>query len=272
MQVKFFCPQWGSKTMPFLAFIKLAKKEGYDGVEISFPDAKDSQKEYLSILADYGMPYIVQHHETDKNNLDDYLEEYTRRMEILADVKPLFINSQTGKDFFSFEDNCRIIEKANEIEEKSGTPVYHETHRGKFSFACHLMPDYLKAFPQMKVTADFSHWVNVSESMLEHQQENLDKVIPHVFHIHSRVGSTQSAQVNDPRTPENIPFLDRHIEWWDSIINERTENGDSEFTITPEFGPAPYMPLLPFTQQPIANQWDINKYMMDLIKSRYNNQ
>ena len=134
------------------------------------------------------------------------------------------------------------------------------------------MPDYLKAFPQMKVTADFSHWVNVSESMLEHQQENLDKVIPNVFHIHSRIGCAQSAQVNDPRTPENIPFLDRHIEWWDSIINERTENGDSEFTITPEFGPAPYMPLLPFTQQPIANQWDINKYMMDLLKSRYNKQ
>ena len=147
----------------------------------------------------------------------------------------------------------------------------HETHRGKFSFACHLMPDFLNAFPELKITADFSHWVNVSESMLEHQQENLEKVFPHVFHIHSRVGYNESAQVNDPRTPENKVFLDRHIEWWDTIIDIRKKNGDTEFSITPEFGPAPYMPLLPFTKQAVANQWEINLFMKDILNSKYNN-
>jgi len=272
MKVKFFCPLWGSANMPFSVFIKRAKEEGYDGVEISLPDSIVQQKEYLSVLSDYGVPYIIQHWQTNRKNVDEYISEYITRMEMNAHTKPLFINSQTGKDFFSFEDNCRIIEKASEIEAKTGIPVFHETHRGKFSFACHSMPDYLKVFPEMKITADFSHWVNVSESLLEHQQENMDKVIPHVYHIHSRVGHTQSAQVNDPQTPENKQFLDRHIEWWDAIIKERTENGDKEFTITPEFGPAPYMPLLPFTQQPISNQWGINKYMMALLRSRYNNQ
>jgi sugar phosphate isomerase/epimerase len=269
MNVKFFCPRWGSENIPFLDFIKLVKEEGYDGVEISLPDSIVEQKEYLTVLADYNVPYIIQHWQTDKKNVDEYISEYTTRMEMNAHTKPLFINSQTGKDFFSFEDNCRIIEKANEIESKSGVPVFHETHRGKFSFACHVMPKYLEVFPEMKITADFSHWVNVSESLLDHQQENLDKVIPNVYHIHSRVGHTQGAQVNDPELPENKVFLDRHFEWWDAIIKERKGKGDSEFTITPEFGPAPYMPLLPFTQQPISNQWKINKYMMKMLKSRY---
>ena len=175
MKIKFFCPRWGSENIPFYDFIQLATKEGYDGVEISLPDSSDLKSEYLSVLSDCGIPYILQHWQTDKKNAVDYISEYADRMDILAEARPLFINSQTGKDFFSFDDNCRIIEKANEIEAKSGIPVYHETHRGKFSFACHVMPDYLKVFPEMKITADFSHWVNVSESLLEHQQENLEQ-------------------------------------------------------------------------------------------------
>lgn len=271
MIIKFFCPRWGSENIPFADFIQLAKKEGYDGVEISLSEIKEMQKEYLAILSDTGTPFILQHWQTDRRNLKDYLPEYTSRMEILADAKPLFINSQTGKDFFSFEDNCRVIERANEIETKTGVPVYHETHRGKFSFACHTMPAFLDVFPDMKITADFSHWVNVSESLLEHQQETLEQIIPNVFHIHSRVGYPEGPQVNNPETPENKTYLDRHLEWWDAIIKERVEKGDSEFTITPEFGPAPYMPLLPFTQEPVSNQWEINKYMMTFLRLRYKN-
>lgn len=256
--------------MPFAAFISKVMEDGYDGVEISLPDSVTKQNEYLAILADAGIPFILQHHQTDKKTANEYIPEFVSRLEMLADVKPLFINSQTGKDFFSFEENCRIIEKANEVEAKSGISIFHETHRGKFSFACHVMPAYLNIFPEMKITADFSHWVNVSESLLEHQQETIDRIIPNVHHVHSRVGFPEGPQVNHPKAPENKSYLDRHLEWWDAIINERKKQGEKEFTITSEFGPVPYMPTLPFTAQPVANQWEINKYMMSLLEERYN--
>lgn len=270
MNVNFFCPRWGSENIPFSAFIKKVLDEGYDGVEISLPEATSEQKEYLAILADTGMPFILQHHQTNKKTANEYIPEFVSRLEMLANANPLFINSQTGKDFFSFEDNCRIIDKANEVEVKSGIPIFHETHRGKFSFACHVMPSYLKAFPKMKITADFSHWVNVSESLLEHQQETIERIIPQIHHVHSRVGYPEGPQVNHPGAPENKPFLERHLEWWDAIISEREKQGDTEFTITSEFGPVPYMPTLPFTAQPVSNQWEVNKYMMTLLKERYN--
>jgi len=269
MNVKFFCPRWGSESLLFSVFIQKVMDDGYDGVEISLPDSTKLQKEYLSVLSDAGIPFILQHHQTDKKTVDEYISEFVSRMEMLADANPLFINSQTGKDFFFFEDNCRIIEKANEVEAKSGVPIYHETHRGKFSFACHVMPEYVDVFPDMKITADFSHWVNVSESLLEHQQETIDRIIPNVFHVHSRVGYLEGPQVNHPGAPENKPFLERHLEWWDAIIDERKKQGEKEFTITSEFGPVPYMPTLPFTLQPVANQWEVNKYMMSLLKERY---
>jgi hypothetical protein len=30
------------------------------------------------------------------------------------------------------------------------------------------------------------------------------------------------------------------------------------------------MPIQPFTQMPISNQWEINVYMKDLLDARYN--
>lgn len=270
MNVKFFCPRWGSESIPFAAFISKVLEDGYDGVEISLPDSVSKRNEYLAILADAGIPFILQHHQTDKKMANEYIPEFVSRLEMLADAKPLFINSQTGKDFFSIEDNCRIIEKASKVEAKSGVPIFHETHRGKFSFACQVMSAYLDVFPEMKITADFSHWVNVSESLLQHQQETIDRIIPNVHHVHSRVGFPEGPQVNHPKAPENKSYLDRHLEWWDAIINERKKQGEKEFTITSEFGPVPYMPTLPFTAQPVANQWEINKYMMSLLEERYN--
>jgi hypothetical protein len=36
-----------------------------------------------------------------------------------------------------------------------------------------------------------------------------------------------------------------------------------------EFGPPHYLPALPFTRQPVADQWDINVYMMKTLRERY---
>ena len=49
-------------------------------------------------------------------------------------------------------------------------------------------------------------------------------------------------------------------------------NGDDEITITTEFGPAPYLLLMPFTRQPITSQWEINVHMMNYLKARYQNE
>ena len=55
----------------------------------------------------------------------------------------------------------------------------------------------------------------------------------------------------------------------DRIVDSHKKRGTPILTITSEFGPAPYMPALPFTRMPIASQWDINVHMMDLLRERY---
>jgi hypothetical protein len=57
------------------------------------------------------------------------------RLRSLATAKPLFINSRTGKDYYSFEQNRELIKLAKTVSTETGVAVVHETHRGKLSFA-----------------------------------------------------------------------------------------------------------------------------------------
>ena len=88
-------------------------------------------------------------------------------------------------------------------------------------------------------------------------------------HIHTRVGQPQAPQVNDPAAPEWKSTLDQHLAWWDQVVENHKKQGKTQLTMCMEFGPSGYLPTLPFTQQPVADQWRINKYMLDLLKNRY---
>ncbi|HEY6505942.1 MAG TPA: sugar phosphate isomerase/epimerase, partial [Chitinophagaceae bacterium] len=85
----------------------------------------------------------------------------------------------------------------------------------------------------------------------------------------ARVGHPQGAQVTDPRLPEWQTALQHHMEWWKNIIQHQQRAGTEMFTITPEFGPAHYMPLAPVTKKPLADQWAINQWMMEYLKKEF---
>ena len=123
--------------------------------------------------------------------------------------------------------------------------------------------------PQLRLTADFSHWCNVSESLLEDQAESLALAIERTDHLHARVGHAQGPQVSDPRAPEWQPAVEAHLTWWDKVFTRHQQAGAATFTVTPEFGPAPYMPALPYTAQPVAEQWELNVHMMELLRERW---
>ena len=106
------------------------------------------------------------------------------------------------------------------------------------------------------------------ESLLADQQDTIDLVLPRVDHVHARIGHQEGPQVNDPRAPEWEDAVKAHFAWWDKIVELKKQKGDT-LTVLTEFGPPTYMPTLPYTQQPLADQWAINVYMMKLFRQRY---
>lgn len=269
MQIKFFCPKWGSENISWDNFCKKVKDAGFDGVETPIPFNDQERQEITAALKENGLLLIGQYYQSFEKDLDLNKENFKKHLESIAALKPLLIDAQTGKDYFTPAQNQELFQVATQVTANTGILIAHETHRNKALFAAHIAKELLAQNPGIVITADFSHWCNVSESLLEQQEEAVNLAISRTVHIHARVGHAESAQVSDPRASEWQQEVNAHLQWWDQIVQFRLTNGAALLTITPEFGPAPYMPALPFTKMPVASQWDINVHMMNLLKDRY---
>ena len=267
--VKICCPKWGMEDLPLREIFTRIKEAGYDGIEAVV--AEEEGSEFVDLVQEFDLLFIGLYADIVPGKLyEGTFDHYTRRLEFLASLNPIFINSQTGKDSFSLDDNAHLIERADHISAQSGISIYHELHRGKFSFCPQMTMPMLDRFPKMKLTADISHWVNVSESFLEEYPHEIQRLVEHTAHIHARVGFLEGPQIPDPRAPEWAIAVNHHLGWWDRMIAAQRKSEKEYITVSPEFGPYPYMPIHPFTQQPIANQWEINLFMKDLLNKRYN--
>ncbi|WP_103866159.1 sugar phosphate isomerase/epimerase [Aquimarina sp. I32.4] len=267
MELKFIYPRWGSADMKWETFLKKVKNAGYHGVEIDLPLNTHAKKEILSTLSDYELEFVGQHWETKELDFKTHLDTFKKHLYNLAEAKPLLINSHTGLDFFSIEKNTLLLQAATDIENETGVPIAHETHRSRFSFASHICYDYLEKNPAIKLTSDFSHWCCVAESLLENQIEIVKKAIQHTYHIHARVGSAQTPQLIDPRDTRYNVELSIFKKWWKAMIDNAELQGRTFITITPEYGPYPYANYLPNTNELMGDQWKINQFIKEEIIS-----
>ncbi len=268
---RYLYPYWGSEHLDPWAFLDLTIANGFDGIEINVPRDpvfESSFNQTLHAIRQENPRFICglqQVFGVKAEVPQEYLGKVMQRLEDLVQYRPSFINSHTGKDHYSFSDNCKIIEAIEEFSQKQKIPVYHEIHRGRFTFHSSATVQYLEVFPNLKFTGDLSHWCVVSESMLQDQEDIIAQVIPNIYHIHARVGHEQSPQVNNPFAPEWTTHLNRFVKWWQGITDHHSKH--REMSITPEFGPFPYMPDRPFTREPLGDQSELNIKMKAYLKT-----
>lgn len=268
-KVLFFQTDWGNQ-LTIDDFCERTKASGYDGVELWLPAGSNNQVALKAALKKHGLLVNFLHGTNKGLPFKESLVEYKKGLEVLMTWNPTLINCHTGSDFFTSEENKAFIEAANSISAKYNIPVYHETHRGRFSFNLIDTNKYLAQIPDLKLTLDISHWMVVHESLLQGKDGLLDEVIKKSNHIHARIGHAEGPQVNDPQAPEWANALERHMGIWEKIIRKGWKENNGIFTVTTEFGPADYMPTLPYTRVPVSDQWKANVFMMETLKQRLN--
>lgn len=270
-KIDFYCPRWGSEALHWEDFFIRLKLNGYEGMEwaVSREVSHKELDQVFTLAGAYKIKVIAQHYDTTESDFYEHLDRYARWLEKMKDYPMVKLNSQTGKDYFSFEDNKILIELGNEFGREQEIPVVHETHRGKFSFAAHITKDYLKSLPKLRLTLDLSHWVCVAESLLDDQLDALTLAAARTDHIHARVGYTQGPQVTNPMLEVWAEPMATHLNWWDmAIACQRRDPVKEAITITTEFGPYPYM-VRTAGGKDLASQWDINVWMKNLLRARY---
>jgi hypothetical protein len=245
---------------------------GYTAVEGSLQLSPDREA-FLLFLETSGwswIPQVFSRDFTPGGTVREHLDSVKKQIDECMTYNPLFFNAHSGSDSWSPAEAEDFYGAMLEMERGLGVPICHETHRLRYFGNPWTTRSILEKFPDLKLTCDFSHWVCVAERLLEDCGDIIQLAAQHCHHLHARVGHEEGPQVSDPRAPEWARHLAAHEAWWDTIWSSQKQRGLAVTCLAPEFGPAPYLPLLPYTQAPVADLADICDWMARREASRFN--
>ena len=249
MKIEIYKALWGMEGPLEQQFERIAAA-GYDGVEIWLTDSPYERDHIRRLAQQYRLRLITAGAITTVADIQPTLNAFSH-------YEPVKINIQSGLDAMPFDGGQRFVEALLDAARRLGVTVLQETHRGKLLYTPWVTAAYLRAFPELYITADYSHWVNVCERLPLDQAEALTLANSRARHIHGRVGYEEGPQVPDPAAPEYAPQQAWHETQWQAIASTRQSAGDPVLTFTPEYGPPAYLHTLPHTNVPVANLWNV---------------
>jgi sugar phosphate isomerase/epimerase len=193
--------KWEMWDDPLEVFLERVAASGFEATEIYLGSLPESAAEIARLHTAYGLRLIGQIL-TQGASYQDHIKSLETQFEFAAQCQVAFINSHTGRDFFPFAENLQIFERVTQLSQSSGIPILIETHRGRPTYSAIETRKYLEVVPELRLTADFSHWMVVHESDLGDQHTNIELAITRADYIHARVGYAEGPQIPDPRAPD----------------------------------------------------------------------
>ncbi len=256
MDIKLVRHLWGvDLTHGLFPHARCWRKVGYQAVEASLRLVPD-RAEFLQFLKEASfqwVPQILSNEFRLSGTVQEHLDSLREQIEECLPYDPLFFNVHGGLDTWDTAKAEEFYGQAIDLEKEIGVPISHETHRGRYFATPWRTTRILRRFPNLRITCDLSHWVCVCERLLPDLGEMVTLAADHCHHIHARVGFAEGPQVPDPSAPEYAAELAAHEAWWDQIWRSQQRRGYACSTLTPEFGPPPYLHTLPHTNVPVAD-------------------
>ncbi len=275
MQLRLFKSLW-THSGPLENAITDVRDSDFDGIEGPIPEDNADRK----ILLNSGLPLVAEistgtaagvYVPSPRLSPADHLRDLRERVTAALQFDPIKLTILAGSDLWPLHDSINFFREALAIACNHHPHVSFETHRARPTFHPLATSAILEAIPDFPLTCDFSHWCVVTErtTILDELPDFLARCAANCRHVHARVGYDQGAQVPHPRASEHSSALAAHERWWDAIWKAQAARGDSTTTVTPESGPDGYLHCEPFTQKPVADLWEINRWMGHRQRSRF---
>ena len=177
------------------------------------------------------------------------VEDLAPALELIARHDCHHVTVQVDMRPYTLSEAMAIVESWLPLFEQFDFPVLLETHRQRLTNDLPLTVQLLKAFPQLKLLADLSHYV-VSREMPENpdamDRAAIATVLEHAHGFHGRFASAQQIQV-PLGYPQHAGYYALMREWWQAGFESfrrravhHPEHQRRTLSFTCELGPAPY--------------------------------
>ena len=123
LDIKFYYPRWGSENMAWNLFLDQVQTAGFDGVEVYPLQTPLEKPEMLRLLENKGLEFSLLHAEmAEGKNVGRYLQALERNLYELvgyqtSKLKPQFITTQTGREYYSPDQMAACFEICDRISE-----------------------------------------------------------------------------------------------------------------------------------------------------------
>lgn len=266
MELVLFRTRWGTEGS-LASFAAEARWAGFSGIESPVPASPSEAEELEAVRETTGMPWIAEivtgggYVPRRGLGLRDHIEDLRSSLRACARFDPIRVNCIGGLDAWTDSEVLRFLDAGMNMAAIFKLDLCFETHRSRCLFNPWRCQQIVDELPEIRLTADLSHWCVVAERLMDTELLTLQHIAPKVRHIHARVGYDQGPQVPHPAAPEYAEALASHQRCWEVFWTAQKCAGAAHTTMTPEFGPDGYLHQLPFTCAPVADLWEINRWM-----------
>jgi hypothetical protein len=241
--------------------LTMIRDAGFDGVSVGLAD-RETAARIASFVKAHGM--IV-----EAMCYPATLDELKPTLERVAEFGANHVNLQPNARPYRLEDCIPLLEGWRRLGEEAGVKVFIETHRDRMTTDLFFTLHLLDCFPDMKLTADLSHFLVGREFAVPVSAENhayMHRVLDNSWAFHGRVASREQVQV-EISFPCHKPWVDLFMDWWGYGFRSwrRRAAADDVLSFTCELGPKPYA-IVGRDGNDLSDRWQEALQMKDMIR------
>jgi hypothetical protein len=223
--------EWSLETK-----LRMIHEAGYDGVGLRFIDP-DYVRTATRFLRDHGMSWQAQCYPKTVADLEPVLA-------LVAEHGADHVNLQPDVRPYDVDECIPLLEGWIEMAARAGVPLHVETHRNRMTTDLFFTLHLLDKIPDMRLTADLSHYLVGREFEWPISDENhalVHRILDNAWALHGRVASREQVQIQIS-FPQHREWLELFMAWWEYGFRSwrRRASPDATLTFLCELGPKEY--------------------------------
>lgn len=216
--------------------LEMIRDAGFDGCGVRFAD-RDYARTVTRFLRDHGMSWQAQCYPRTVDELKPIVEHVQEfgadHINLQADVRP-----------YDLEDCVPYIEGWHRIATDAGIALHIETHRDRMTTDLFFTLHLLDRFPDLRFTADLSHYLVGREFAWPVSGENhalIHRILDSSWGFHGRVASREQVQIQTSFA-HHQSWVELFMGWWEYGFRSWRRRAGPAATLTflCELGPTPY--------------------------------
>ncbi len=238
------------------------KEAGFEAVECWLND--ENEQEHKTELEKAEVRLILGHRPF---KLEDVQQTVDRALRLGAD----FVFAQPADAFTPAKEVAKLCIEGRKIANDAGLAFFVETHRNNFTETIPQTLQLIDLVPDIRITADLSHFVVVGEFYGWAEERAVERMLPileRTSHAHGRISNGEQVQV-DVGDGDNMTG-NLFVELWSTAMKHwlKDAKAGDVFPFTSELGPPRYAITTPDGKE-FSDRWEQSLVMKKLAEKAW---